>query len=117
MQMQNVLLMEKYHTFIKYIYPMLINMSGKHHVLRDKTLSVMFDQIGLFNDALKSNQNSKLFMADSGLATLKEYMRLLSDNNVKLLSKRQYETASVLLSEVCKILGAWISKPKKGAVE
>lgn len=115
--MQYLALMEKYATFIRYIYPMLINMSGKHHVLRDKTLDAIFNQVSLFHDALKSNQPSKLYLADSGLATLKEYLRFLSDKNIKLLSKRQHETASVLLSEVCKILGSWINKPKKGMVE
>jgi len=29
-----MLLLEKYQNFIKYIYPMLINMSGRHRVLR-----------------------------------------------------------------------------------
>jgi hypothetical protein len=108
-----MLLLEKYQNFIKYIYPMLINMSGRHRVLRDSTLQAMFDQVRLFHDAAKSNQSSKLYIADSGLATLKEYLRLLQDENIKLLSKRQYEVASVHLSEVGKILGSWISKASK----
>ena len=92
---------------------MLINMSGKHRVLRDATLSAIFEQIKLFHDAAKSNQSSKLYIADSGLATLKEHLRILQDENIKLLSKRQYEVASVHLSEVGKILGSWISKTSK----
>lgn len=105
---------EKYQNFFLYIYPMLINMSGNHRVLRDKTLEVVISQFSLFNDAAKSNQASRLHMADSGLSTIRDHLRILSSSKVKLLSLHQYSTASALIAEVGLMLGAWIIKCKKG---
>ena len=103
----------KYYTFFNYTYPMLINMSGKHRVLRDMALEAIVGQVSLFNDAAKSNQISKLYLADSGIATLREYLRMLSDPNIKLLSQKQYGVASIHLSETGSMLGKWIKNFKR----
>jgi hypothetical protein len=103
-------ILSKYNTFFMYLYPILINMSGRHRVLRDKTIDVMLNQIHLFNDAIKSNQVGKLYIADSGIATLRELLRILSDEKVKLLSQKQYGVSSLHLAEVGKILGSWIKQ-------
>lgn len=111
-EVSQLLIISKYNTFFTYLYPMLINMSGKHRVLRDKTIDTMLNQIHLFNDAAKSNQVSKLYIADSGIATLRELIRILSSEKIKLLSQKQYGTSSLHLSEVGRILGSWIKQKR-----
>lgn len=109
-------IIEKYGTFFRYIYPMLINMGGKHRVMRDKALEQIIVQIGLFNDAAKSNQISKLYTADSGLSTIRDFLRILSDQNIRLLSLRQYGIATTMLSETGAMTGEWIRKMQKRKV-
>ena len=101
-------IVERYEGALNYLYPILLNVSHKHRVLRDETLRVMLAQIGLFNDAAKSNQVSRLHIADAGLATIRGFLRLLADPSRKLLSRRQYEVASVHLAETGAMLGGWI---------
>lgn len=109
-------IIEKYGTFFRYIYPMLINMGGKHRVIRDRTLDQVIFQIGLFNDAAKSNQINKLYLADSGLSTIRDLLRILSDQNIKLLSLKQYGVSTSILAEVGSMLGEWIRKMQKRKV-
>lgn len=78
---------QRYMGFVNYVYPMSINWSGKHRVFRDVFLGRALDQIALFNDAGKSNQVSRLYLADSGLATLREYLRFASNPARKLMSR------------------------------
>lgn len=111
-EVNQLLVISKYNTFFMYLYPILINMSGKHRVLRDKTIEAMINQFHLFNDAAKSNQVSKVYLADSGIATLRELIRILSNEKIKLLSQKQYGTSSLHLAEVGKILGSWIKHKK-----
>ena len=85
----NLVLTEKYDEFVQYVYSRAINMSRKHHVLRDEFLRLIFAQYGLFADAAKSNQVSKLYAADAGLAHIRVLLRFLSDPEIKLLSRRQ----------------------------
>lgn len=101
-------IVERYEGALNYLYPILLNISHKHRVLRDETLRVMLAQVGLFNDAAKSNQVSRLHLADAGLATIRGFLRLLADPTRKLLSRRQYEVASVHLAETGAMLGGWI---------
>lgn len=106
-------IIEKYGVFFRYIYPMLINMGGKHKVIRDMALQQIISQIGLFNDAAKSGQVSKLYLADSSLSTIRDYLRILSESNIKLLSKKQYGVSTTMLAEVGSMLGEWIRKTQK----
>ena len=91
-------IVERYEGAINYLYPMLLNMSHKHRVLRDEALRTLLAQLGLFHDAAKSGQASRLYLADAGLATIRGFLRLLADPSRKLLSRRQYEVASVHLA-------------------
>lgn len=109
-----LVVIEKYDKFVKYIYPLAVNISRKHHVLRDEFLKVLFAQYGLFTDAGKSNQISKLYAADAGLAHIRVLLRFLSHQDWKQISKRQYEVSSIILAEAGSILGAWIKSKKVG---
>lgn len=107
---------QRYMGFVNYVYPMAINWSGKQRVFRDKVLSAMFDQVTLFHEAAKSNQVSRLYAADAGLATLREFLRFAASSPVKqrLLSRPQHEVAEIHLAETGAMLGAWILKVQKG---
>jgi hypothetical protein len=69
--------------------------------------------MGLFNDAAKSGQISKLYIADSGLSTIRDLLRVLSESNIRLLSKKQYGVSTLMLYEVGAMLGEWIRKTQK----
>src|SRR5690554_841104 len=109
----SLLIITKYNTFFMYLYPMVINMSNKHRVLRNKTLEVMLDQYGHLQLAVKTKQVSKLYVADTGVSTLREHLRILSNEHIKLISRRQYGVATGHLSEVGKLIGSMINKSKK----
>jgi hypothetical protein len=42
-------IVERYEGAINYLYPMLLNMSHKHRVLRDEALRTLLAQLGLFH--------------------------------------------------------------------
>lgn len=109
-----LLVVEKFSMAINYIYPVLINISCKHRVVRDEAISALLQQQKLFYDAAKSDQISKLYLADSGLAYVKELLRFLVDKNRKLISLKQYDVTLIHIAETGNILGSWIrSKSKK----
>lgn len=105
---------QRYMGFCNYIYPITVNMHSKHRVFREKLLRTMFDQIELFHIAAKSNQVSRLYAADAGLATLREFLRFASEPTRRLLSRHQHEVAEIHLAETGAMLGAWITKTQKG---
>lgn len=109
-----LIIIEKYDKFVKYIYPLAVNISRKHHVLRDEFLKTIFAQYGLFADAAKSNQISKLYAADAGLAHIRVLLRFLSHQDWKQISKRQYEVSGLMLAEAGSILGKMIVNKKVG---
>lgn len=106
-------IVEKYEAAVKYLYPLLINMSRKHRVLRDSLLHALFDQYRLFYEAAKSRQISKTYIADAGLAHIKGILRFMADPSTKIISRRQYEIASVILAETGAMIGGWIRHAQK----
>lgn len=102
--------------FVNYMYPMVINWSNRHRTFKDKFIDAMLSQIQLFYDAAKSNQISRLYLADSGISALKEFLRLAAhhDPKLRLLSGHQHEVAERHLTETGAMLGAWIKKARKG---
>lgn len=110
---QPLAIIEKFEGAVNYLYPMLINMSHKHRVLRDATLSALLEQYRLFYEAAKSNQASKIYIADAGLAYVKNLLRVMADPSRKMLSRRQYEVASVHLSETGAMVGGWLRHVQK----
>lgn len=109
-------IVDKYEKVINYLYPIIQNTPRKHGVARDKFLEVLFKQVDLFVRAGKSNQVSKCYEADAGLAHLRFWVRFYSSDKLKCISKHQEETAQVLIAECGSILNKWISgiKSKKG---
>lgn len=108
-----LLVVDKFSSAIDYIYPVIVNISNKHRMVRDELLSALFKQQQLFYDAAKSDQISKLYLADSGLAYIKEILRFLVNKNLKLISVKQYEVSSIRIAETGKILGSWIKSKSR----
>jgi len=109
---EQMALVEKYEQLINYCYPILQSFPRKHGVARDLMLSAMFAQVDLLVQAGKSGTVSRLYAADANLALLRFWFRFASDSNRKLITTQQHKTALVLLSEVGKMLGAWIKGAK-----
>lgn len=105
---------QRYMGFCNYVYPILVNLSGKHRVFREAVLSAMFDQVKLFHESAKSDQISRLYIADAGLATLREFLHFAADPARRLLSRHQHEVADIHLAETGAMLGAWVNKSQKG---
>ncbi len=108
-------IVERYEAFVNYVYPIALNIRRAHHIARDRFVDAMFEQVSVFNQAGKSNQVSKLYVADAGLSDLRFLLRFLADEKRRLISLHQYEVADIHLAEVGKMLGAWIrNKAAKG---
>lgn len=108
-------IVERYEAFVNYVYPIALNIRRTHHIARDRFVDAMFEQVSVFNQAGKSNQVSKLYVADAGLSDLRFLLRFLADEKRRLISLHQYEVADIHLAEVGKMLGAWIrNKAAKG---
>lgn len=101
-------IVERFEGFINYMYPIALNIRKTHHVVRDRLIDRMFEQVSMFSQAGKSSQASKLYLADAGLADLRYMVRFLADPKRKLISRHQSEVASIHLAETGRMLGAWI---------
>lgn len=108
-------IVERFEGFMNYMYPIALNIPRAHYVARDRLMSLMFEQVSLFYQAAKSNQVSKLYLADAGLADLRFLLRFLADEKRRFISRHQHEVAGTHLAEVGAMLGAWIrNKAAKG---
>lgn len=61
-------IVERFEGFINYMYPIALNIPRAHYVARDRLVSLMFEQVSMFYQAAKSNQVSKLYLADALLS-------------------------------------------------
>lgn len=111
---EQLLIVQKYETVINYLYPIAQNIPRKHGQAKLMFLECMLEQVKLFIDAGKSNQVSKLYIADSGLSQLRFWIRFFTGSKLRCLTFKQAETALTLISEVGALLGSWIGKHKKG---
>jgi hypothetical protein len=105
-------IIEMYEDVVKYLYPICINMSKGHMVLRNKILDCMFNQIELFIQAGKTNQISKLYLADSNMSLTRFYLRLANNDSTKLISSKQFNVLSLKLSDIQVVLDKWIKSSK-----
>jgi hypothetical protein len=99
-------IVEKYERVIAYLYPIAQSMPRRHGVAREMFLQCTLGIPDLIFQAGKSNQISKIYAADAGLAQLRFWLRFLL--SIKEMTPNQLQTAQVLLSEVGKLIGAWI---------
>jgi len=109
---QALAIVEKFETFIAYLYPILQNVPRQHGIARDHAMGAMFAQVELLISAGKSRQASRLYAADANLALLRFWLRFMSSPSRRLMTFHQHQTASVLIAAVGKMLGAWIKSMK-----
>jgi len=103
-------IVEKYEGFVHYLYPILQNAPRKHGVLRDAVLTALFAPIGDLYHAAKSKQLSRLYALDAELATLRAFLRLLAQANIRVITPKQHEIALGHIAQAGRMLNAWIKK-------
>ena len=103
-------IVEKYERVIAYLYPIAQSVPRKHGVARDMFLSCLLGNPELLIQAGKSNQVSKIYVADGGLANLRFWMRFLS--NIRCMTPHQLQTAQILVAEVGSMVNSWIKRRK-----
>jgi len=103
-------IVEKYERVIAYLYPIAQSMPRKHGVARDMFLQCLLGQPDLFFQAGKSNQVSKIYAADAGLAQLRYWMRFLVQ--IRCMTRHQLQTSQVLVAEVGAMVHAWVKRRK-----
>lgn len=108
-------IVEKYERVIAYLYPIAQSMPRKHGIAREMFLQCLFGIPDLLFQAGKSNQVSKIYAVDAGLAQVRFWLRFLF--SIHAMTSHQLQTAQVLIAEVGKMIGAWIkSRQSKGQV-
>ena len=105
-------IIKKFDVVVNYLYPIMQNAPRAHGVLRNRILDALFEQVDLFIKAGKSNQRSKLYMCDAGLANLRYLIRFGTDARRRLLTKKQHEVALIQIAECGSMLNSWIRKAK-----
>jgi hypothetical protein len=103
-------IVEKYERVISYLYPIAQSMPRKHGVAREMFLHCLMGIPDLLIQAGKSNQISKVYAADAGLAHLRFWMRFLTTN--RCMTAHQHQTSQVLLAEIGGMVNAWIKRKK-----
>ncbi len=103
-------IVEKYEGFVNYLYPILQNAPRKHSVLRDSVLAALFTPIGDLYHAAKSKQVSRLYAVDAELATLRAFLRLLVQSNIRIVTPKQHEIALSHIAHAGRMLNAWTRK-------
>ena len=105
-------IIDKYEEVVTYLYPILQRCPRAHGNVRDAMMAVLFEQVGLFYQAAKSRQPTRLYAADANLATLRFWLRFAADRKLKIITPGQHRNTLRLLAEVGAMLGAWIKTAK-----
>ena len=103
-------IVEKYERVIAYLYPIAQSVPRKHGVARDMFLQCLLGMPDLLIQAGKSNQVSKIYVADGGLANLRFWMRFLF--TIRCITQHQLQTAQIMAAEVGGMINTWIKKRK-----
>lgn len=104
---------EKYEAVITYLYPIAQNIPRSHGIAKAMFIECLLGQVKLFTEAGKSNQISRLYIADAGLAELRYWLRFVHGPLVRKMTSHQVEVAQVMIAEVGKMLGKWIATQKR----
>ena len=107
---EQLAIVEKYERFVDYVYPLLRGLPRADYVLRDHATRAVLGQVQLFIEAGKSQQVSRLYAADAGIAHLRFILRFCAAPSRKFISQHQHRTAAILIAEVGAMLGAWIKR-------
>mgnify|MGYP001619450124 FL=1 len=113
---EQMAVVEKYETVIAYCYPIAQNLPRQHGVAKGMFIHALLGQVALFTAAGKSNQVSKLYAADAGLADLRFWFRFLAQSKIRGMSPHQHKVSLTLLAEVGGMVGSWIKRMKRKGV-
>lgn len=106
---------EKYETeVVRWLRKRVRNIPNEFAVERALVKQCMHGQVRLFNIAGKSNQISKLYDADAGLADLRYWLRFMVEPDVKALTPDQFDQALMRVAGIGGMLSKWISGHGKG---
>ena len=126
----DLVIMERYDDFLKYIYPKIQQIPKNHGIVKAKMMNLVLDTPDFIYRAIKSNQIGKMYELDAHLASIRHMMRYLAnnynvvykldENNKKIRKKGKYlldnkghSVSSILLSHVGKIVGKMIKDKQK----
>lgn len=104
-----MVIVQKYETFINYFYPVAQNIPRQHGVVKHMFIKDMIHQVNMFIVAGKSSHIGRLYEADAGLTQLRYWLRFLQHKERNIITLRQHQIGSVMLAETGSILGSWIS--------
>jgi len=110
---EKVIIMRKYDTFLRYIYPIALKIPNEHKYIKDSFFVTLFENIDLINKALKTDQVSKLYEIDSNISSIRYKIKFLSSDRIRAISPDQQKICSIILCEVGSILNSWISNKQK----
>jgi hypothetical protein len=110
-------IVEKYETVIAYCYPIAQNLPRQHGIAKEMFIRALLGQVALFIIAGKSNQVSKVYAADAGLADLRFWFRFLAQSKIRGMTPHQHQVSLTLLAEVGAMLGSWIKRMKRKGVD
>lgn len=110
--MPGLAIVERYEAFLLYTYRLLQAAPKRHGNARDAFMAIMFAQVALFHQAVKSATPARLYAADANMATLRFWLRFAANPEVKIITPRHHRAALKLLDEAGRMLGAWIRDAK-----
>lgn len=107
-----LLIIEKFEKYVNYVYPILQNIPRTHGIFKEESIRQLFHFVDLINEATKSNQISKLYLADACLASIRYKLRFMVFGKRKIITQHQQEVCLAQLAEVGGIINAWIKNHK-----
>ena len=113
---EQMAVVEKYETVIAYCYPIAQNLPRQHGIAKEMFIRALLGQVALFVTAGKSNQVSKVYAADAGLADLRFWFRFLAQPKIRGMTPHQHQVSLTLLAEVGAMVGSWIKRTKRKGV-
>ncbi len=113
---EQMAVVEKYETVVAYCYPIAQNLPRQHGIAKEMFIRALLGQVALFVSAGKSNQVSKIYAADAGLADLRFWFRFLARSKIRGMTPHQHQVSLTLLAEVGAMVGSWIKRMKRKGV-
>lgn len=108
---------EKYERVIAYCYPIAQNIPRQHGIAKEMFIRALLGQVALFTAAGKSNQVSRIYAADAGLADLRFWFRFVAQSKIRGMTPHQHQVALTLLAEVGGMIGSWIKRMKRKGLD
>lgn len=108
----SLLVIDKYIKVFNYLYPIALNISNKHKILKEELLKTLIEHVKFTEEAVKANSRSKVYAIDTNLAYIKDLLMIMASDKIRLISQHQQMTASKLMEEVGGIIGKWKNKVK-----